>query len=148
MSRLALTMIAVATTLASGPCWAQTTQPPPAQNQQANNNDIGTATVSPSGIPPEQRNPLLTDGGDVRINKMVGTNIYNKNDKKIASVDGVIASRDGKLQVIIATNNKKVAVPWDKVEFGDAKLNSDNKILMPDETQQSLNSLPTYKYQK
>ncbi len=78
---------------------------------------------------------------------MIGTNIYNKNDKQIGSVDGVTASRSGKLQVIIATNNKKVAVPWDKVMFGDAKLNSDNTVLIPDETQQSLNSLPSYQYQ-
>jgi hypothetical protein len=49
--------------------------------------------------------------------------------------------------VIIATNNKKVAVPWDKVMFGDAKLNSNNTVLIPDETQHSLNNLPTYQYQ-
>jgi hypothetical protein len=39
-------------------------------------------------------------------------------------------------------------VPWDKVQFGDAKLNSDNKILMPDDTQKGLNNLPAFAYQK
>jgi hypothetical protein len=143
MGHLRFAAVALAATLASVPALAQNN--PPASQQQA---EIGTATVSPTGIPPSQRNPLLTDSGDVRIGKMIGTNIYNSQDKKVGSVDGVVASRSGQLQVIVATNNKKVAVPWDKVKFGDAKLNSDNKVLLPDATQQSLNQIPAYHYQK
>jgi hypothetical protein len=149
MSRLTVPVIALAAVIASVPAWAQNSnQSPPPQQHSAGNTEIGTATVTPTGIPPSQRNPLLTASGDVRIGKMIGTNIYNKNDKQIGTVDGVVASRSGQLQVIIATNSKKIAVPWDKVTFGDAKLNSDNKVLMPEATQQSLNSLPTYHYQK
>ncbi|MGH7102752.1 MAG: hypothetical protein ACREFJ_10190 [Acetobacteraceae bacterium] len=81
---------------------------------------MGIATVKPTGIAPSKRNPLLTDSGDVRIS--------------------------GQLQIVIATDKKKVVVPWDKVEFGDAKLDSDNKVLMPDATRQSLNSMPAFHY--
>jgi hypothetical protein len=82
--------------MASVPGWAQNaSQPPSTQQQPANKPEIGLATVSPSGIPPSQRNPLLTDNGDVRIGKMIGTNIYYKNDKQIGRVGGVTASGAG-----------------------------------------------------
>ncbi len=127
---------------------AATTPPDNAQAQPsaANRTDVGTATINPTGLPPSQRNPLLADNGDVRIGKLIGTNIYNKNDKKIGSVDDVLAGSDGHVQVVIDTNNKKVIVPWDKLQFGDAKLNSDNKVLMPDETQAELNKMPAFNY--
>jgi hypothetical protein len=135
------TRVAIALVAAFGamPAWAQT---PP-----GNQPEIGTATINPTGIPPSQRNPLLADSGAVRIGKLIGTAIYNRNDKKIGSVDDVLAGQDGQLGVVISTNDKRVVVPWNKLVFGDAKLNSDNKVLMPDETQESLNKLPAFSYQ-
>ncbi len=109
--------------------------------------EIGTATINPTGIPPSQRNPLLADSGAVRISKLIGTAIYNKDDKTIGNVDDVLAGQDGQLAVVIGTNDKRVAVPWNTLVFGDAKLNSDNKVLMPDETQEGLNKLPAFSYQ-
>lgn len=118
-----------------------------AQAPPKNQPEIGTATISPTGIPPSQRNPLLTDNGAVRIGKLLGTAIYNRDDKKIGNVDDVLAGPDGQLTVVISTNSKRVAVPWNTLVFGDAKLNSDNTVLMPDETQESLNKLPGFSYQ-
>jgi len=118
-----------------------------AQTPPKNQPEIGTATISPTGIPPSQRNPLLTDNGAVRIGKLIGTAIYNKDDKKIGNVDDVLAGQDGQLGVVISTNDKRVVVPWNTLVFGDAKLNSDNKVLMPDETQESLNKLPVFSHQ-
>ncbi|MGH7076809.1 MAG: PRC-barrel domain-containing protein [Acetobacteraceae bacterium] len=121
--------------------------PTPQRQTTENTTHMGIATIKPTGIAPSKRNPLLTDNGDVRIGKLIGSDVYNKDDKKVGGVDGVVASRSGQLQIVIATNKKKVAVPWDKVQFGDAKLNSDNKVLMPGATEQSLNSMPTFHYQ-
>lgn len=106
----------------------------------------GTATVKSSGAPPSERNPLLADNGDVRMSKLVGTDIYNKQDKQVGSVDDVLASPNGQLEVVVDTNKKKVLVPWNALQFGDAKLNSDNKVLMPSATQDTLNSEPTFSY--
>jgi hypothetical protein len=135
------TVIALALVAAFG------VMPVSAQTPPKNQPEIGTATISPTGIPPSQRNPLLTDNGAVRIGKLLGTAIYNRDDKKIGNVDDVLAGQDGQLAVVISTNSKRVAVPWNMLVFGDAKLNSDNKILMPDETQESLNKLPEFSYQ-
>jgi sporulation protein YlmC with PRC-barrel domain len=109
--------------------------------------EIGTATVKPTGIPPSERNPLLTDDGAVRISKLVGQTVFNKDDKKIGSVDDVVAGQNGQLQVVIATDSKKVAVPWNKLVFGDAKINNDNTVLIPDETPEGLNKRPEFAYQ-
>ena len=148
MTRPVLLAFALGTALSGAPTWAQTSPSPgsPAAPPQATSHpaDLGTATINPTSIPPSERNPLLTDNSDVRISKLIGTEIYNKEDKKIGSVDDVLAGANGQLQVIVATNSKRVAVPWDKVQFGDAKLNSDNKVLMLDDTQQTLNNLPPY----
>ncbi len=110
------------------------------------NAPIGTATINPTGIPPSQRNPLLADNGAVRISKLIGTNIYNKDDKKVGSVDDVLASQNGQLQVVVSTDNKKTVVPWDRLVFGDAKLNADNKVLMPDATQNQLDKMQAFNY--
>lgn len=107
----------------------------------------GTATINPTGIPPSQRNPLLADNGDVRIAKLIGTDIFNKDDKNLGTVKDVLVGADGKLSAVVSASDKMVLVPWDKLQFGDAKLNSDNKVLMPDETQATLKAMPAFRYQ-
>jgi PRC-barrel domain len=116
--------------------------PPPGKNAE-----IGTATIKPTGLPPSQRNPLLADTGDVRISKLIGSTIYNKDDQKVGSVDDVLAGPNGQLNVVISTSNKKTLVPWDRLVFGDAKLNSDNKVLMPDATRNQLDKMQAFNYQ-
>jgi hypothetical protein len=124
----------------------------PASNAQAapsgTNAEIGTATINPTGIPPSQRNPLLADNGDVRISKLIGSTIYNKDDQKVGSVDDVLAGQNGQLQVVVNTSNKKTVVPWNRLVFGDAKLNSDNKVLMPNATQAQLDKMQAFNYQR
>lgn len=124
------------------------TPTPPAGLPSGKSATIGTATINPTGIPPSQRNPLLADNGDVRISKMIGVTIYNRDDKKVGNIDEVLAAQNGRLQVVISTSNKKAVVPWDSLVFGDAKLNSDNKILMPDATQAQLDKMEAFDYQK
>ena len=119
----------------------------PVEPPSGKNAEIGTATINPTGIPPSQRNPLLADNGEVRISKLIGTTIYNKDDKKVGSVDDVLAGQNGQLEVVVSTSNKKTVVPWDRLVFGDAKLNSDNTVLMPDATQDQLDKMQAFNYQ-
>lgn len=146
MRKKSLVVITFVVALGVGRAWAQAANTNNPSAPSANRPKIGTATVAPTGIPPSQRNPLLADNGAVRIGKLVGTSIYNKDDKKIGSVDDVLANNDGQLHVVVATNNKKVMVSWSELQLGNAKLNSDNKVLMLNETQAKLNSLPTFSY--
>ena len=79
------------TLLVGASAWAQNPQPATPVPS------VGTATVGHTGIPPSQRNALLTDGGNVRVGKMIGTAIYNKDDQKLGSVDDVTVSPNGQL---------------------------------------------------
>ena len=51
------------------------------------------------------------------------------------------------MQVVVSTGNEKTVVPWDTLVFGDAKLNADNKVLMPDATQNQLDKMQAFNYQ-
>ncbi len=88
--------VAVQTPPANGSTASATVSAPQDTNAQVTppsgkNAEIGIATINPTGIPPSQRNPLLADNGDVRISKLIGSTIYNKDDQKVGSVDDVLA---------------------------------------------------------
>jgi hypothetical protein len=87
--------------------------------------EIGTATITPTGIPPSQRNPLLTDNGAVRVAKLIGQNIFNKDDKKLGNVEDVLVGQGGGLQVVVATGSKKVEGLNKLPEFSYRKPNKD-----------------------
>ena len=143
MKKSMLAALAVGAVLAGAPAFAAN---PPAGT--AANSTTGTATVNPNGTAnrPSDRNPLLTDNGQVRMSKMVGTSVYNDQDKKIGSVDDVVVGENGQPAVIMKVKGKYVEVPWNKFEFGDAEKNSDNKIIMRGVTEDALASGPEYRY--
>jgi ribosomal 30S subunit maturation factor RimM len=76
------------------------------------NKDDANNTTNSDITRPSQRNPLLADNGDVRLDKMSGTTVYNDQDQKLGSIDGVVAGRNG-VWAIVSTDdqNRTVAVP-------------------------------------
>ncbi|MBV8705188.1 MAG: PRC-barrel domain-containing protein [Acetobacteraceae bacterium] len=118
-----------------------------AQEQQGGAQNLSaTATVQPETGTPSQRNPLLADNGKVRINKLVGTNVYNAKDEKLGDVDDVLVGADGQPDVILSADGKLVQVPWNQFQFGNAKLNAHNKVILPNATPQSLKQAPEFHY--
>lgn len=107
----------------------------------------GTSTVSTTSTAmPSQRNPVLADNGDVRMSKLVGTDVYNTQDQKIGSIDDVLMSRTGQPDVVLKVNGNLYQVPWTKLQFGNAKNNGDNKVIMPDTTQNAFANQPQFHY--
>jgi hypothetical protein len=129
-----------------------------------NNAEIGTATVSSdkktnmvagmdtakndnANALPHQRNPVLADNGQPRASKIIGSNVYNMQDKKVGSVDDVLMGVNGQPdQAGISVKDKLVLVPFDKLVFGNTKVNSDNRVILPDETRDALANLPEFHY--
>jgi len=109
-----------------------------ANNNNANNNNITR---------PSQRNPLLADNGDVRLDKLGGTTVYNEQDQKLGSIDGVVAGRNG-VWAIISTDdqNKTVAVPIKDFVFGNYQANGDDELVLPHYTTAKLDGLPVFNY--
>ncbi len=165
----ALRAIVFAAGLAAAPAFAQNapaanpaSATPPAANSSATSAPSGTATGTPppvTGLPgggtataqgsattPSVRNPLLADNGDARLSKVIGTSVYNDQNKKIGSVDDVLAGKDGALQAVLSVNGKLREVPFSKLQFGNAQENANNKIILPGQTQQALGSTPEFHY--
>lgn len=139
MKALAATLVLTAS-LAAIPAVAATTP-----NQT---NDVQHTTVAGDNgdTRPSQVNPLLTDTGQVRMSKLIGTNVYNDKDKKLGSVNDVVMGKNGEPQVIIKADGNLHPVPWSKLQFGNAKQNSDNKVILPGETENALKSSPQFHY--
>ena len=143
LPKLASTAAALAVALAVPALAAHAQQQQP---QGGSQNLSATATVQPEAGTPSQRNPLLADNDKARINKLVGTDVYNARDQKLGDVDDVLVGADGQAEVILSADGRLVEVPWNQLQFGNAKLNSHNKVILPDATPQSLKQAPEFRY--
>jgi sporulation protein YlmC with PRC-barrel domain len=118
----------------------------PATHQTTTQRSIGTA--------PSERNTTLTDQGDVRASKLIGSAVYNDHDEKVGSVDDVVLGKDNRANTVIISvggflgmGTKLVAVPYDQLKLGDTKsASSDNKVVMPGATKESLKSQADFHY--
>jgi len=117
-----------------------------AASPAATNGTASVNTTNNSADQPSQRNPILADNGQVRMSKLVGTDVYNDHDQKLGSVDDVLMGQNGQPDVIMKVKGKLVQVPWSRLQFGNAKENSDNKVIYPGATQDALNGEPEFQY--
>lgn len=92
-----------------------------------------------------QRNSTLADNGDARASKVIGTGVFNANNQQLGSVDDILIGSNG-VFAVISTNNKKVAVPFNQLKFGNATNEGNDKIVLPDQTQAHLNTMPVFHY--
>jgi len=111
------------------------------------NKDDANNTTNSDITRPSRRNPLLADNGDVRLDKMSGTTVYNDQDQKLGSIDGVVAGRNG-VWAIVSTDdqNRTVAVPLKDFVFGNYQANGDDELVLPHYTTAKLNGLPVFNY--
>jgi cell fate regulator YaaT (PSP1 superfamily) len=72
--------------------------------------------------------------------------VYNSKDQKLGSVDGVVIDHNDKPVVNVSHNNKLYQVPWNEMQFGNAKQNSDHKAMIPNMTENQLSSMQQYHY--
>jgi sporulation protein YlmC with PRC-barrel domain len=110
-------------------------------------NPTGNGYTSPS-----QRNSVMTDNGGMRASKIVGSSVYNDKDQKVGSIDDLVIGSDKTLHAVIdvggvlGIGGKMVEVPFDKLQFGNVKGSSDNRVVMPGATTDALNAMPEYHY--
>ncbi len=136
----------------------------PAMAQNAAQNSTAAthapATHDTAGSPtgngyntPSQRNSVMTDSAGLRMSKVVGSSVYNDRDEKVGSVDDVVMSPDHSLNAVVSVGgflgvgSKMVEVPFNKLQFGNTKASSDNRVVMPGVNKDALTSMPDYHYQ-
>lgn len=96
---------------------------------------------------PHQRNPVLADNNMPRAGKVIGSDVYNMQDKKVGSVDDILMGANGQPdQAVLSVKNKLVLVPFDRLVFGNAQANGDNRVILPDETRDALSAMPEFHY--
>jgi sporulation protein YlmC with PRC-barrel domain len=121
----------------------------------------GNATTAPAthdtkapASTPSERNAALTDEGNVRASKLVGSAVYNDHDEKIGSVDDIILGKGNNADAVIVSvggflgaGAKLVSVPYAQLRLGDTKnASSDNKVVLPGATKDTLRALPEFRY--
>jgi len=139
------------------PVMAQTPAPPSQNHSPAAT--AAPATHDTAGSPtangyntPSARNSVMTDNGGMRTSKIVGSSVYNDKDEKIGSIDDLIIGSDKTLHAVISVGgflgmgSKMVEVPFDKLQFGNTKGSSDNRVTMPGMTKEALTNMPDYHY--
>ena len=113
--------------------------------QNGNNNNKTAGNTNDSNWRPSQRNADLADNGSARASKVIGTDVYNTDNQKLGSVNDILLGKSG-IFAVISTNQKKVAVPFDSLKFGDSRNEGNDKLVLPNETQAKLNTQLEFHY--
>ena len=100
------------------------------------------------------RNSIMTDNGGMRTSKIVGSSVYNDQNQKIGSIDDLVIDNNHSTHAILSVGGflgmgaKLVDVPFDKLQFGNTKGSSDNRVVLPGTTKEQLTSMPNYHFTK
>ena len=154
---LKLTTASLAAVSLALPAFAQSSGSPSANHATAAT--AAPATHDTAGNPtgngyntPSERNSALTDNGGLRASKIVGSSVYNDKDQKIGSIDDLVIGHDKTLPAVLdvggvmGIGGKMVEVPFDRLQFGNVKGSSDNRVVLPGASKDALNAMPDYHY--
>jgi hypothetical protein len=137
--------------MAQTPAPPSTNHSPAALNAPATHDTAGNPTANGYNSP-SARNTVMTDNGGMRASKVIGSSVYNDHNEKVGSIDDVVIGNDKTLNAVVSVGgflgmgSKMVEVPFDKLQFGNEKGSSDNRVVMPGVTKESLTSMPDYHY--
>jgi hypothetical protein len=137
--------------MAQTPAPKSTNHPPAALNAPAKHDTSGDQ-IDNGRNSPSARNGTMTDEGSLRASKIVGSSVYNDHDQKVGSIDDLVIGNDKTLNAVLSVGGflgmgtKMVEVPFDKLQFGNEKASSDNRVVLPGVTKDSLNEMPDYHY--
>jgi len=154
---LKVTMAAAAAVSVAFPVMAQT--PAPASMNHSTAAMTAPATHDTAGSPTgngynstSMRNSVMTDNGGMRTSKIVGSAVYNDKDQKIGSIDDLVVGSDKSLNAVISVGGflglgtKMVEIPFNRLQFGNTKGSSDNRVVMPGASAAALKAMQEYHY--
>ncbi|HUN40874.1 MAG TPA: PRC-barrel domain-containing protein [Acetobacteraceae bacterium] len=136
-------------TVGSAPATADHAAPPPANNMAAGLPHNSTRPATPAATSANQpTTPRFTTADDqLRLGKIVGATVYNGHNQSVGSIDDVLMGKDQKATTAVISvggflgvGGKLVSVPFDQLKI------TQDKIVMPGATKQSLSSMPAFKY--
>lgn len=145
--------LTLAASVLAGPAFAQAAAHNPAAGAATTAPATHTGTSSTTATTPSSRNPVLTDAGDARASKLIGSSVYNDRDDKIGTVDDVLINRNGGPPTVVLSvggflgmGTHYVGVPYSSLKFGDTNAGSANRVVMAGATKDSLKAMTEYSY--
>jgi hypothetical protein len=101
---------------------------------------------------PNDRNPVMTQMGEARASKIIGSSVYNDHDEKVGSIDDLLIGKDGTMNAVLSVGGflgmgtKYVEVPYSDLTFGNTQRDSDNRVVLKGATKESLKTQPAFNY--
>src|SRR6202167_5361762 len=89
--------LTLAAALAAAPAMAQTTATHSTTTAPATGYVGNTDNTAPS-----DRNSVMTQMGDARASKVIGSAVYNSHDEKVGSIDDLLIAKDGRMSAVIS----------------------------------------------
>lgn len=146
---LTLGALTLTAALAASPAMAQTAATHATTVAPATGRVGDTANTTP-----HDRNPVMTQKGDARASKVIGSSVYNDQDVKVGSIDDLLVGKDGKISAVLSVGGflgmgtKYVEVPYSELVFGNTQKDSENRVVLKGATKASLESQAAYTYYK
>ena len=159
-------LIIAGSALASLPVLAQAptgaASPPPPSMAAGSHATTPAPAMAPAMTPAPATTPVpaeesrasaptyYTADHELRASKLVGASVYDDQDKSICSISDILLNnsdhRAGMVVIsvggFLGVGSKLVSVPFDQVKV------QDNKVVMPGATKASLESMPSFDYNK
>jgi sporulation protein YlmC with PRC-barrel domain len=106
----------------------------PAAYAQTSTTHAATNTVSP-GIQPDE----------IRANKMIGSAVYDVQNRKIGSVQDLILNKDGKVDAVVVDVGSFLGMGGKNVAIALSDIKTDNNRLTLDRTKEQLQQMAEYR---
>ena len=147
--KLTIGALTLAAALAAVPAMAQTSTTHSTTTAPATGNVGNTSNTGPN-----DRNSVMTQTGDARASKIIGSAVYNNHDEKVGSIDDILIGKDGRMNAVLSVggflgmDTKYVEVPYADLTFGNTQTGSDSRVMLKDATKESLKAQAAYSYYK
>jgi hypothetical protein len=86
-----------------------------------------------------------TGNDDVRMSKLIGTDVYNDRGQKLGRIDDVLMGQDSQLGAVVNSGGKQVEVPLSRMQFGNARQHNET-VILPGTTKSALMSEQPFRY--
>ena len=102
---------------------------------------------------PPAHNPVLTENGEVRASKVIGSTVYNDQNQSIGTVDDILLTKDHKADKVILSvggflgiGNKLVAENYDRLQFNEKLEGNTARVIMPGASKDALKNMQEFRY--
>jgi sporulation protein YlmC with PRC-barrel domain len=103
------------------------------------------AQAQPIGAPVRLLNvALTTQSGDLRASQMIGSTVYDRENRNIGSVKDIVLGQDGRVTGVVVDVGSFLGVGGKYVSVSLNDIKTDNDRLTLNRTKEQLQSAPSY----